>query len=116
MLCRPPKQVWMNLLVNPAQANGSRGRRGGHRTTSDRKTVSVSISDTGSGIAPEHMNKIFDPFFTTKAVGEGTGLGLSISHGIVIRHGGTLTADSVLGCGTTFNVSLPIHIKRNGVR
>ena len=86
------------------------------RTSSDGELASVSISDTGSGIAPEHVNKIFDPFFTTKAVGEGTGLGLSISHGIVIRHRGTLTVESALGSGATFNVALPIHIKGNGVR
>jgi len=85
------------------------------RTSSAGETASVSISDTGRGIAPEHVNKIFDPFFTTKAVGEGTGLGLSISHGIIVRHGGTLTVDSAPGCGATFNVSLPIHIQGNGV-
>jgi two-component system NtrC family sensor kinase len=109
-------QVWMNLLVNAAQAIGDRGGEVCIRTSSDGKLASVSISDTGSGIAPEHVNKIFDPFFTTKAIGEGTGLGLSISHGIVIRHGGTLTVESALGCGTTFNVSFPIHIKGDGVR
>ena len=108
-------QVWMNLLVNAAQAIGEGGGEVRIRTSSDGKTASVSISDTGKGIAPEHLNKIFDPFFTTKAVGEGTGLGLSISHGIIVRHGGTLTVDSAPGCGATFNVSLPIHIQVNGV-
>jgi signal transduction histidine kinase len=109
-------QLWMNLLVNAAQAIGKGGGEVCIRTSSEGELASVSISDTGSGIAPEHLNKIFDPFFTTKAVGEGTGLGLSISHGIVVRHGGTLTVDSAPGRGATFNVSLPIHIKENGVR
>lgn len=108
-------QVWMNLLVNAAQAIAEGSGEVRIRTLSDQKTVSVSISDTGKGIAPEHLNRIFDPFFTTKAVGEGTGLGLSISHGIIVRHGGTLTVDSAPGCGATFNVSLPIHIQGDGV-
>ena len=107
-------QVWMNLLVNAAQAIGEGGGVVRIRTSSDGETALVSISDTGKGIAPEHLDKIFDPFFTTKAVGEGTGLGLSISHGIIVRHGGTLTVDSAPGCGATFNVSLPIHIQGNG--
>src|SRR5882672_3262604 len=80
-------QVWMNLLVNAAQAIGEGGGEVRIRTSSAGETASVSISDTGRGIAPEHVNKIFDPFFTTKAVREGTGLGLTISHGIVMRHG-----------------------------
>src|SRR5260370_38774757 len=105
----------MNLLVNAAQAIGEDGGEVLIRTSSDGKTASVSITDTGKGIPTEHLNKIFDPFFTTKAVGEGTGLGLSISHGIVVRHGGTLTVESAPGRGATFNVSLPIHIQENGV-
>ncbi|MFN2577492.1 MAG: sensor histidine kinase [Pyrinomonadaceae bacterium] len=105
-------QVWMNLLVNAAQAIGETGGEVSIRTWSDGKTASVSISDTGNGIHPDHLNKIFDPFFTTKAVGEGTGLGLSISHGIINRHGGTLSVESAPGCGAAFNVSLPIHITK----
>jgi two-component system, NtrC family, sensor kinase len=107
-------QVWMNLLVNAAQAIGERGGEVKIRTWSDNYRASVAITDTGEGIQPEHLKRIFDPFFTTKPVGEGTGLGLSISHGIVTRHGGTLTVDSSPGCGATFNVSLPIHINGNG--
>jgi two-component system, NtrC family, sensor kinase len=108
-------QVWMNLLVNAAQSIGEDSGEVHIRTSSDGETALVSISDTGKGIAPEHADKIFDPFFTTKAVGEGTGLGLSISHGIIVRHGGTLTVDSAPGCGATFNVFLPIHIQGDGV-
>jgi len=102
-------QVWMNLLVNAAQAVGDVQGEVHIKTWSDEQTVSASISDTGKGIALEHLTKIFDPFFTTKPVGEGTGLGLSISHGIVLRHGGTLGVESVLGRGATFTVSLPIN-------
>jgi two-component system, NtrC family, sensor kinase len=107
-------QVWMNLLVNAAQAIGATGGEVFIRTSSDGKAAYVSISDTGKGIQVDHLNKIFDPFFTTKAIGEGTGLGLSISHGIINRHGGTLSVDSTPGHGATFKVSLPIHITENG--
>lgn len=103
-------QVWMNLLVNAAQAIGDASGEVTIRTFSDDETVSVVISDTGKGIQREHLPKIFDPFFTTKPVGEGTGLGLSISHGIVTRQGGVLTVDSSPGHGATFKAILPIHI------
>jgi two-component system, NtrC family, sensor kinase len=104
-------QVWMNLLVNAAQAVGAGGGEVCISTRADEKFVFVSISDTGCGIAPEHLNRIFDPFFTTKKVGEGTGLGLSISFGIVERHGGTITVKTRLNEGTAFIVALPIEIK-----
>ena len=106
-------QVWMNLLVNAAQAIGD--SHGEVRIVSgfDSDKVFVCIGDTGKGIAPEHLKNIFDPFFTTKAVGEGTGLGLSISHGIVARHHGTLTVESEPGKGASFKVSLPVHLEPN---
>lgn len=104
-------QVWMNLLVNAAQAISEKGGEVRITTHTDEKSVFISISDTGCGIAPEHLNRIFDPFFTTKRVGEGTGLGLSISFGIVQRHGGTISVDTQAGEGTTFTVVLPIEIK-----
>lgn len=68
----------------------------------------VQIRDDGPGIPAELLSRIFDPFFTTKDVGKGTGLGLSISYGIVARHGGSITAASVPGVGTTFSVILPL--------
>jgi two-component system, NtrC family, sensor kinase len=100
-------QVWMNLLVNAAQAVE---REGTVRVTTRREgeQAVIRISDTGRGIAPEHLKKIFDPFFTTKPVGEGTGLGLSITYGIVERHGGSITVESREGEGTTFVVAIPI--------
>ncbi len=108
-------QMWMNLLANAAQAvsNGGEVRV---KTHLDGDTVLVSVSDTGPGIAPEHLNKIFDPFFTTKPVGEGTGLGLSITYGIVKRHGGTVGVETRPGEGTTFNVTLPVNARRAAVQ
>jgi two-component system NtrC family sensor kinase len=103
-------QVWMNLLANAAQAIGASGAV--HIVThTDGDFVVVQISDTGCGIPADALTKIFDPFFTTKAVGEGTGLGLSISYGIVERHGGSITATSVVGAGTTFTVRIPVEAK-----
>ncbi len=69
--------------------------------------VMIRVSDTGSGIEPDVIDKIFDPFFTTKATGEGTGMGLSVVHGIVRSHGGVVTVNSQPGKGTTFKVFLP---------
>lgn len=106
-------QVWMNLLVNAAQAVGDVHGEVQIKTWYDDEIVSASVSDTGKGIAPEHLKRIFDPFFTTKPIGEGTGLGLSISHGIVERHRGTLSVESALGRGTTFTVSLPVNPELN---
>ncbi len=94
-------QVWMNLLGNAAQAMNGEGEVC-IKTSLEDETVIVMISDTGLGIAPEHLNKIFDPFFTTKPVGEGTGLGLSTSFGIIERHGGNIKVESCEGSGTTF--------------
>lgn len=68
----------------------------------------ISVRDTGHGIDDEALSRIFEPFFTTKAPGEGTGLGLSYSHGVVSAHGGAISAESVLGQGTTFRVYLPV--------
>jgi CheY-like chemotaxis protein len=71
------------------------------------KYVSISVADTGIGIAPDHLDRIFDPFFTTKVHGEGTGLGLSMALGIVQAHGGFINVASNLGQGSRFTVHLP---------
>jgi two-component system NtrC family sensor kinase len=100
-------QVWMNLLVNAAQAIDGKGAV---RITSalDGENIVVGVADTGTGIPLQDLDRIFDPFYTTKPVGVGTGLGLAICFGIVKRHGGSITVDSTLGEGTTFTVLLPI--------
>lgn len=102
-------QIWMNLLVNAAQAVGDEPGTVEISTSADKDFVFVSVSDTGSGIDPNDLNKIFDPFFTTKPVGEGTGLGLSIAFGIASRHGGRIEVESDARSGTTFHVILPIR-------
>src|SRR5262249_22139608 len=76
--------------------------------------VTIEIGDTGTGIAPDHLDRIFDPFFTTKKVGAGTGLGLSTSFHIVRRHGGPLRVESALGKGTTFRIHLPLLAEEIG--
>ncbi len=73
--------------------------------------VCISVSDTGTGIPAEHLEKIFDPFFTTKPLGKGTGLGLSIVRGIIKGHGGCLQVESQVGRGTTFRVYLPAQLR-----
>ena len=107
-------QVWMNLLHNAAQAAGQRGTVRVATRVEGRMAL-VTVSDTGGGIAPEHLPKIFDPFFTTKPVGEGTGLGLSISYGIVKRHGGSIFVESRPGAGASFTVAIPVDARGEGV-
>jgi len=110
--CLPSQlnQVFMNLLVNAAQAIDE-GRRGTITVSTGihAEEVWVAVTDTGAGISPEHLSRIFDPFFTTKPVGKGTGLGLSVSYSIVKKHGGRIEVESELGKGTTFKVLLPVR-------
>ena len=100
-------QVFMNLLVNAAHAIENDGIIT-VRTGTANDQVWVEVSDTGNGIAPEHLSKIFDPFFTTKPVGKGTGLGLSVSYSIIKKHNGEIQLDSRVGEGTTFRIVLPV--------
>jgi signal transduction histidine kinase len=106
-------QVFMNLLVNAAQAMEGFGRITIDLFEQDEALV-VRISDTGKGIAPEHLSRIFEPFFTTKPVGEGTGLGLSLSYSIIHRHQGTLEVESEVGKGTCFTIRLPLNLTEAG--
>jgi signal transduction histidine kinase len=104
-------QVFLNLIVNAADAIEETGRRGAITvaTAVDGDHVVVRIRDTGAGI-PDHVrSKIFDPFFTTKDVGRGSGQGLALARGVVQEgHGGSLTVESVVGEGSTFVVRVPI--------
>jgi signal transduction histidine kinase len=108
-------QVWMNLLVNAAQAVGDGGTVQVATTALDSSVV-VTISDNGCGIAPEDLSRIFDPFFTTKPVGDGTGLGLSVIYSIIERHHGSIDVQSKVGDGTTFTVTIPIDAEPDGVQ
>ena len=69
------------------------------------RQFSITVSDTGCGISPQHFSQIFDPYFTTKS--NGTGLGLAIAHNIIEAMGGRITVASTRGTGTTFTVILP---------
>lgn len=105
-------QVFLNLIVNAAQAIGERGLPEKGRisitTRSLEQGVEIRIRDTGAGIPEAIRERIFLPFFTTKPVGKGTGQGLSIAHSVIARHGGTLRFESVLDQGTCFIISLPL--------
>lgn len=100
-------QVFMNLLVNAAQAIEDKGEIIIRTFQKDKKVV-VEISDSGIGISKEHLEHIFEPFFTTKEVGKGTGLGLSVVYGIIQNHGGQIEVESEVGKGSLFRVILPI--------
>jgi len=103
-------QVFLNLIMNAAQALDESGSRRNLVTVSsfeDGPSVVVQIQDNGTGIAPEVLPRIFDSFFTTKPRGVGTGLGLPISQGIVRSLGGEITVESRLGVGSIFRVRLP---------
>jgi two-component system NtrC family sensor kinase len=99
-------QVFVNLLVNAAQAIEGHGAIT-LRTGAALESVWIDISDTGSGMSAEIQKRIFEPFYTTKPVGKGTGLGLSISWDIVKRYDGNLEVQSSPGLGTRFRITLP---------
>lgn len=100
-------QVFMNLLINAAQAIDKEGQIT-VKAWQEGETVLFSVADTGCGISEENISRIFEPFFTTKEIGIGTGLGLSLSYQIVKKHQGEISVESVPGKGTTFTVRLPI--------
>jgi PAS domain S-box-containing protein len=108
-------QVFLNLVVNAADAMEEKGERGEIRITTraEGPMVTVRIADNGCGI-PEHLQRtIFEPFFTTKEVGKGTGQGLALARAVVIeKHGGTIDVHSTPGEGTEFVLRLPVDGKR----
>lgn len=101
------QQVLLNLVLNARDAMENGGKLSLASMQRDG-AVRVTISDTGSGIAPQHLPRIFDPFFTTKGAKKGTGLGLSVSYGIVREHGGEIEVRSEPGQGTSFDLIFPI--------
>lgn len=104
------EQVFVNLISNASDSIIEQGEL--FITTNlineTKPLCEICISDTGSGIQPEILDKIYDPFFTTKEVGKGTGLGLSTVFSIIQDHGGTITVQSNIGEGTTFRIRLPL--------
>jgi PAS domain S-box-containing protein len=105
------QQVFLNLLMNAKESMPGGGRL--HVATMVNGHVEAVVSDSGSGIAPEHLKRIYDPFFTTKTTprpGEkrGTGLGLSVSYGIIQEHAGKIHVESAVGAGTTFHLEFPL--------
>jgi PAS domain S-box-containing protein len=103
------QQVFLNLLLNAKDAMPGGGRV--RVATLVNGHVEAHISDSGSGIAPEHLKRIYDPFFTTKTMlgdKRGTGLGLSVSYGIIQEHAGKIHVESAVGAGTTFHLEFPL--------
>lgn len=113
------EQVFINIALNAFDAMPNGGdfvisinfQEDLDNSPSEANFVSVYLSDTGQGIAPENIMNIFEPFFTTKARGAGTGLGLFVSYLIINQHHGAIEVESKLGTGTTFIVKLPITNK-----
>ncbi len=108
------QQVFLNLFLNAKDAMPGGGTLSVE--TSNGSNVSVRVSDTGSGIAAEHIQRIYDPFFTTKAApregqSRGTGLGLSVTYGIIQEHAGKIRVESHPGSGTTFALDFPLSRK-----
>jgi signal transduction histidine kinase len=108
-------QVFLNLLVNAADAMQDKEERGQIRisTRADGSVAVISIADNGCGMPPELQRLIFEPFFTTKEVGKGTGQGLPLARAVVVdKHDGTIEVNSALGVGTEFVLRLPVDGKR----
>jgi len=108
------QQVFLNLLLNAKEAMQGGGRLRVATLVNERENcIAALISDTGSGIAAEHLKRIYDPFFTTKTLPKpgdrrGTGLGLSVSYGIIQEHAGKIHVESAVGAGTTFRLDFPL--------
>jgi len=111
------EQIFINLVTNAADAMDKKGEELGDqewkrllkiKSFSEDGQAVVTVTDTGTGIPKDMIDKIFEPFFTTKEVGKGTGLGMSISYGIVKDYNGTIEIKSEVGKGTTFELRFPI--------
>ena len=104
------KQVFLNLILNARDATPDGGVIQ-IQTAGGNGFVKISIIDSGVGIPKENLDKIFDAFFTTKSKVSGVGLGLSVSYGIISQHRGNIKVTSTPGKGSTFVVSLPMHVQ-----
>ena len=110
------QQVFLNMITNAIDAHSGMPYgtiRITTRADDQRQGVIVVFSDSGSGIAPEILDKIFDPFFTTKEVGKGTGLGLSICYSTIKRLGGEISVESQRAKGTSFTIFFPYEPPAN---
>jgi signal transduction histidine kinase len=103
----------MNIIINAADVMAGDGGTLTTKTNTKNGMAEVSFTDSGCGIAKEHLSKLFDPFFTTKETAKGTGLGLAISYRIIQSHGGDIAVESEIGKGSTFRIRIPIE-KKNG--
>jgi two-component system sensor histidine kinase HydH len=104
-------QCLLNLYLNAIEAMDDGGVLAVDCGPDDAKGLKISVSDTGSGIAPEHLSKIFDPYFTTKKTG--TGLGLAIVHKIIETQQGRIKVESAPGRGSTFTIQLPCRSRED---
>jgi signal transduction histidine kinase len=104
------EQVLLNLINNSLDAMPGGGQLRIETAAGPEHTASIRISDSGTGIPAEHLERLFEPMFTTKEIGQGTGLGLSICRAIVKEHGGEIAVKSTLGTGTTFSIVLPAEV------
>jgi two-component system NtrC family sensor kinase len=104
------EEVFLNLFINASDAMKGKGTLTIATRLSGNNSVKITVSDTGEGIAKEHLPHIFEPFFTTKEPGRGTGLGLSIVYGVIRKHNGFIDAESEPGDGATFIIILPLYM------
>lgn len=101
-------QVLLNLLINAVHAMEGKKGEIKIRTFKDYTGIGIEVSDTGHGVAPEHMPRLFEPLFSTKGE-KGSGIGLNVSKKIIENHGGKINVDSIPGQGTTFRIWLPLQ-------
>ena len=106
------QQIILNLVNNAFQATEDGGSLEILADLDGDQRVRLTIRDNGCGISEAHLKKIFEPFFTTKKEGQGTGLGLSVTYGLVNKLHGQITVQSTQGVGTTFVVTLPVHMQK----
>jgi len=102
------KQAFFAILVNAVEAISGQGEIIVKTSNPEKSSILISVSDNGSGIAPQDLSHIFEPFYSTKHHTSGTGLGLAIVHGIIENHKGTINIESEPGKGTNMKIKLPL--------